>query len=159
MRWSTRSIGRHQAVHLIHNERPIVMLTSVSDSRHLQSTQPPSGGEFWKKLRRTSRVASASIGQEVGGQRDIVLAPLRKYPPPSRPMNAPATYASGVPVERIPKPSRRKICKNLCYGMKATRVPAQSRLREPFSVARAACFERMAGVFAIRAASANTTAT
>ena len=50
MRWSTRSIGRHQVVHLIHNERPIVMLTSVSDSRDLQSTQPPSGGRFWKKL-------------------------------------------------------------------------------------------------------------
>ena len=43
--------------------------------------------------------------------------------------------------------------------MKATEFMAQSRLREPFDVARAACFERMAGVFAIRAASANTTAT
>ena len=58
-----------------------------------------------------------------------------------------------------PKPSRRKICKKLCDGMKATRLPAQSKLREPFGVARAACFERMAAVFAIRAASANTTAT
>ena len=62
-------------------------------------------------------------------------------------------------VERVAKTVTQKIGQKLRDGMKATEFMAQIRLREPFGVARAARFERMAGVFAIRAAPPNTTAT
>ena len=68
-------------------------------------------------------------------------------------------YTTGVPVGRVAKTVTQKIGLKLRDGMKVRRFPAQIRLREPFGVARAACFERMAGVFAIRAAPPNTTAT
>ena len=58
-----------------------------------------------------------------------------------------------------PETVTQKIGQKLRDSIKATRFLVQIRLREPFGIARAACFERMAGVFAIRAAPPNTTAT